>query len=387
MLKWSQLVRSGALLLAVVAGSTIVAAPQKAERLAPDGQRGLGETTKLSDLQKLLRSDKPADVEFLKGLYSLENDARIQLSLLRERYRARGWFEWVGSEDLNLLHESYRASAGRELAELGRAGRAGEAYAEMLCDTRFNVRAAILAGFELDARDLRCGLSLLRATADGPATLGPEETRMVVARIDLAASGLRALNKDLLALRPTEVSESEERSPFYLELREIPRVPDRSDREAALKRVLGQLHKTEQSMQTSLFTAFLAPTVKSLRTWRERQILQAEPIRAEALAILPDTAQGRAATGGIEKYSKSERMRFAQNKGMEGLAFDPLDEDLTWVVAHSVDYQWASQYSRTYYDRFLALRGIRSNDDRTYRHKELDAREREALFVLQNPTR
>ena len=100
-------------------------------------------------------------------------------------------------------------------------------------------------------------------------------------------------------------------------------------------------------------------------------MLQKEPLRLEALAYLPDEPEGQAAPADVQELSKSDRMRHAQFSGLRGLVFDPLDEDLTWAVAMGLDFVWGVIESRPYFDRFLALRGIRSHDHRTIRDRTL----------------
>jgi hypothetical protein len=254
----------------------------------------------------------------------------------------------------------------------------------MLCDTRFNVRLELITNFEFEAREVRAGLFVLRGTGDGWVQLTPEETRAILTRIDLAASLLRALRSDLLALRATDETSTEDPEEVR-ELLELERLRTEAERLVALAEIRARCDERVERMRQALFQTRLLPKVRTLLTWREGDLRQAEPLRAAALAHLPDTPEGRAAKGGIEKLARHERMRYALVYGQEGLVFDPLDEVAAWAAAEGIDFLWGNRESRPYYDRFLALHGIRAHDQRTIQGRELDAREERALYVVQLP--
>ena len=96
-------------------------------------------------------------------------------------------------------------------------------------------------------------------------------------------------------------------------------------------------------------------------------------------------ATSRAFSGGWSAPAGLRRCRWAHFKAREGLAIDPLDEDLTWVAAHAIEFLVGPIESRSLFDRFLALRGLRAHDYRTLKGRDLDGREEEALEVVQRP--
>lgn len=360
------------------------------EPLAPDGQRGLGAETPLQELKKLLRSPKGEDAAFLAHLTGLEGEIRVSLAILRAHYRERGLFDLLGprkEENLNALHEEYRAARRDAMGRLARADDAARLFASLLCDTRFNVRCDLLEDFELNAREVRCGIAVLRATNDGWVSLTADETRAIAARVDLAASLLRALRSDLTALRPVGDAARTTADPDRLrELAEIPKLPEVGARAPALARVRKQLTELEDRMKSALFTTRLEPKVRTLLAWRDKQLDLARVPRQDALAFLPDSKEGRDAPREIQSMDKDDRMRAARTRALEGLTFDPLDEDLAWAAGHASDFMWGVRESRPWYDRYLALRGIRSHEDQGRIGRELDAREREALYAVQQAT-
>ncbi|HVS08522.1 MAG TPA: hypothetical protein VMS76_01515, partial [Planctomycetota bacterium] len=192
------------LLLAILAAPLPAQSREARDALAPDGHRGLGASTPLKEILPLFRARHGRDAEFLEGLARLSGDVRLQLAGEKERCRALGAFDLVGprpESSLAELHEAFRRAERDPMDVLGSGGAAARAFALLLADTRFRVRMQIVAGWELDARELVASLAVLRAVTDGFVQLDLEETRNVCARADLAASRLRALRSDLQALR------------------------------------------------------------------------------------------------------------------------------------------------------------------------------------------
>ena len=117
------------------------------EVLAPDGQRGLGAELTLQEFHALVRSDEPEDVAFLGGLYALAGEIQIQIALVRDQYRGRGYLallERGTDESIANLHDAYLRARQDPLPVLERGKKSGRAFAHMLCDTRFNVRLELL---------------------------------------------------------------------------------------------------------------------------------------------------------------------------------------------------------------------------------------------------
>ena len=154
-------------------------------------------------------------------------------------------------------------------------------------------------------------------------------------------------------------------------------------RRAGLARELETLASVEDAMSAVTFTVRLRTSCRELLDWRARIFSESTALRDEALLWLPDSDIAKQAPPDVQKLSRSERMRGARLRAQQALALDPLDPEAVWAYAHATDFQFGIVESRPWYDRFLALRGIRSHDHRTYAERKLDLREREALDTVQ----
>jgi hypothetical protein len=154
-------------------------------------------------------------------------------------------------------------------------------------------------------------------------------------------------------------------------------------RRSAVQRECDEDARLETRMAGVLFTTRLREQAAALIEWRARLFDDTEPLRAEALQWVPDTVTGRGAPEPLASMSKSDRLRGAGYRALHALTIDPLDDELVWVAAHAADFLYGAGESKPWYDRYLALHGIRSHDHRTYSGRQLDLREREALDAVQ----
>jgi len=67
------------------------------------------------------------------------------------------------------------------------------------------------------------------------------------------------------------------------------------------------------------------------------------------------------------------------SEALRGLDADPLADELTWWVAATADEVYDPRESRPWFDRYLALRGIRVDREETLRRRELDELEQRAV--------
>ncbi len=81
----------------------------------------------------------------------------------------------------------------------------------------------------------------------------------------------------------------------------------------------------------------------------------------------------------VLEMSRAERHRFALSEGLRGLSADPLDEELTYWTAIATDYLYQPREGRMWFDRYLALRGIRAHEHGTTKDRELTDKEKLAL--------
>ena len=227
---------------------------------------------------------------------------------------------------------------------------------------------------------------MLRAGTDGWVALGPTELQNVLARIDLSAAWLRAIAKDLDVLGGTGEAPD---AAAVTALVAAASTGDEALRDVALEAMFRVADERVERMLSALFTARFSdsPAARAQVDWRQRMRERARPLREEAFHYLPGSeASGEVPPELAKKIAelrKTDRLRWAERRAVEGLGFDPLDEDLVYLSAHCADFLWGDIQSRPLYDRYLALRGIRAHDDDTLRGRELTGRELEALTVVQ----
>jgi len=367
----------GSLLLSLVCAAAL-AVRQHPE--APDGHRGLGATTELAELQRVAASDEEEDLAFVASLLELEPALREQLGALLEVYERLGYTDLVETRDPDLaaLHAAFLEARADPLPLLARGDRAAEALAAMLLDTRFLARVQVASGWEVEAREVRAGVGLLSGSTDGWVVLTPQEGAQIATRVDLSASLLRALQRDLDVLRPQKkerVDRAETERLLALARGDTAAAEARIDEaEAVAERMLSAMFSPRLRAQENVVAALQL---------RERIWARSAPLRKEALLYLPTSDEGRSAPPEVSEMRKHERIRRAGVRGQEGVAVDPLDEDLAYVLAHATNFLWGADRSRAVYDRYLALRGIRAHDYRTLKGRALTARENEALAVVQ----
>jgi hypothetical protein len=374
--------------LFVLAGLVALAPLARAQQSvasAPDGRRGFGSKASVADVLATVRSTKDLDRAFLAELDALPSELAVLEAGALERYRERGYlalFDRSTEPSLALVHAELDLALADPLAALSSAGPRAEILARMVSDLRLRVRAKASAAVELDVRELRRGLAVLRGATEGFVLLTQAEIDAIAARLDLSASFLRAARNDLRALRQVgDESEIERRAQVLLS---TARASEGVNvKRAKLERELATLAGLQQAMESALFTTRLRSETHELLDWRQRVFDESVPLRDEALLWMPDSETAKLAPPEVQKLSRGERMRGARQRAQESAAIDPLDPEALWALAHTADYFSGLVESRPWYDRFLALRGIRSHDHRTYAERKLDAREREALDSLQ----
>lgn len=351
--------------------------------LAPDGRRGFGAAATTDEVRVVVLARDGEDAEFLAGLRELEPGVRAILEMLSEDARARGLDALLAPErrrdlDLAELHAALRTALAAPEPVLDAGDDRARALAEMLLDERLRARVWVLEEFEDVARELRRGLAVLVATAEGYVVLGDRERGLIGVRVDLAASRLRALTNDLAVLRPPDLDREGRRARADAAAELLAATPE--ERASRLGAAGGQAER----MTSMLFTARLLAREDVARLLEQREAARHEAgrFRQAALEYLPDTPEGEAAPPQITELQKHERLRLAGLSGRAGMAHDPLDEVCVFAAAHAENYAWGSERARHLFDHYLALRGIRPSDHRTLRGRELTAWESEALAVV-----
>ena len=95
------------------------------------------------------------------------------------------------------LHDAFRELARDPDPLLFTRDRRTIPFARMHLDTRFRVRMGLLDGWEREAGEVRKGLQVLGATADGFVALSDEEAHNAALRVDFAASVCAAIYRPL----------------------------------------------------------------------------------------------------------------------------------------------------------------------------------------------
>ncbi len=213
------------------------------------------------------------------------------------------------------------------------------------------------------------------------------EVREICWRVDLAAARLRAMRLDLEALRATGERTSPGRpDPAWVtELLGIAALPVGEEQWQAFAQLDARMQRREQRMARDLFSFELRVTLDPLLARREAAIERAHLLLLQVRELVPVTKEGAEPSKEVAALRKSERYSYALRLAAEGLGHDPLQDELCYYAGLSSDFAWGARESRPFFDRFLALRGIRGGDERTYHNADrtLDASEQHALSVVQ----
>jgi hypothetical protein len=351
---------------------------------APDGERGFGSGRSMREVERLLRSTDAEDRAFVASLREIASDVRVLLGLISARYRELGYFALLDSKEeasLERLGYLFRERAARAAEELERGDDAAVLLCRMLVDARFRARANVIDGLEFESLELEGGLALFFASLDGHAALDDREAELLARRVDLAAARLRNMRLDLEALRESPRDLEPDWVPDLEELTALARARDRARLERELPPVLSRLDLREQQMSNALFTWRQAAELQPLLEQRAAAFTRAQEILPRVRDLVPET--GEHAPAEVRAQPKSRRYAEAAGRAVEALSFDPLSEELNYLAGLASDFLHGEIESRRYFDRFLALRGIRAHDDRTYRDRRLTREEARALDAVQ----
>ncbi len=352
---------------------------------APDGRRGFGDQLTIQEVQKLLHSPKGDDEVFVDRLFNLESQVEVRTLKVRVAYEEQGYFDLLERTDeheLAPLHEAFVNQIAGARASLEETGEFPPAMARVWPDIAFVLRAELLSTLERDLHDVGGGLTFLLATRNGYTDVRTREARMVMKRIDLGASRLRALvlDLDLLSQSDMWVREARELEKRLLALADITTASARADEFA---RIEESLKKRLESARSMLFTTRLAEKIQAEETARDWSIAEAEGYLTELLPWIPTTPEGKEAPKEVQELPKHKRYVSALRLAMGGLSIDPLNAELCYYAAISSDFLYGEIEAVNWYDRYLALRGIRAFEKSTTKGKKMTAKERKAYDVVQ----
>jgi hypothetical protein len=243
----------------------------------------------------------------------------------------------------------------------------------------------VIDGLEFELADLKAGLAVLSAELDGFVGLKDDEAEAITRRVDLAAARLRAAKLDLEALREdSKAATAVESWGKDLEaLHDVSRTDDVERRARELPEILDRLEQREAGMSSALFTTRLETRLEAELEDRRQSLAAANGLVKGIRAYFPGTPEGEKAGPEITRLSKSRRYAEAGKMAAHGLHYDPLNDELNWFEGETSDLLSGAMESRRFFDRYLALHGIRVHDHRTFKDRKLTREEKRAFDAVQ----
>jgi len=374
--------------LALLALGLGVASPGLAQQedrhpLAPDGRPGLGGDGDARSYGRYFRSPSESELAFLCELEELEPDVLVLAEMVRRDYRRRGYFRllgWLADQRLEELHRCFVETGPGAVPLLAEGGEAADAFAEMFLDLRFRARLELLESLPLELREVEAGLALLRATQDGFVELKDTEARAIAERVDLAAALLRAIRSDLEALR----ERGDDRAPgspdpaWMAELIGLTKIRDEAQRSSAYLALGRKVEARLEKLRGALFTPRLREKLAVQLTRRAAALESARQRGENTRRYLLVSPEGDDPPREVQQMAKFRRYQHALSEALTGLSYDPLDEELTYWVGFCTDYLFRTIDARQWYDRYLAMRGIRVDRNETFAERRLTEREERA---------
>ncbi len=364
-----------------VVGVALAQSPQ-----APDGRRGFGARTPVNEVLAVVRSNAEPERAFMAELDGLTSELKVLVALAQHGYEQAHYFDLLparAERSVDLLHARFAELDADPLAVLEAGGPKARALAAMVLDTRFRVRAQVLGGCEAELSELERGLRVLRAATDGFVQLSQAQASNITTRVDLAAAVMRAVRNDLRALRESSGASELDAAAVERLLALARSSEGEGVRRAGVMRQRDAALKRQELMASALFTTRLRAQLGVTLAWREDLLREAKELTSQAERALPEADASAPPDPQLAALSKSERIRRAGSLARQAAEFDPLAEDAVWIVAHAAEFQFGLLESRPWFDRYLALRRIRSHDHRSYQERKLTARENEALEAVQ----
>jgi hypothetical protein len=136
-------------------------------------------------------------------------------------------------------------------------------------------------------------------------------------------------------------------------------------------------------MCATLCTTRQAVELGAMLAQRRASVAAAADILPSVRELLPETPEGAKANAEIQSLPKSRRYAYAAHTAAQALGYDALNEELNYLAGLAADFSYGQLESRRWFDRYLALRGIRSHEYKTYGERKLTREERRALDVVQ----
>lgn len=380
------LTRVLSILLLLAWGAPVVLAQQASGGLAPDGHAGLGTLSSSRELGRIFQKPDEGQAALLAGLAELDSDVRILAEMTRRSYQERGYFRLLGryeASELQVLAARFVQPAEALLDFVASGSEEADAWVDMYLDLRFRARLPLLTSYAAEAREVQAGLALLRGLSDGYVELKDTEARAIAERVDLSAALLRAIRLDLEALRERgEGAGAGEADPGWkVELIGLSKLRDEGARLEAFHRleekVGGRLERMESVLFWRRLVTRLDPELQRRELGRERALGHLDEVKLYMLEL----PEGVSAPRELLQMTKFARYQHALSEALKGIGSAPFDEELLYRTGLITDLLYDTQESRQWFDRYLALRGIRLHLSQTT-ERDLSEEERYALGVL-----
>ncbi len=353
--------------------------------IAPDGRRGFGDALSIQEIVKLLRSDDEEDRKFVSKLFGLESEVDIRAMRVRLDYEKAGYFELLptsAEHELAPLHQAFFEQLESARVQLRETGEFSPAVARPWSDVSFVLRAELFENLERNLHEVSGGLRFLLANFNGYADVRTSEAKIITLRVDLAAARLRALILDLDSLSQTETWSSMAHD-LQRKLAVLSRLPSAEDRIQEFDRLEALQAKRLDAARSVLFSTRLSKEVEEDERIRNSNLDEAERYLQDLLQWIPGSAEGLAAPSKIQTLPKHKRYGTALQLAFAGLSFDPLNADLCYYAGESSEFLEGDLQALSWYDRYLALRGLRAYSTSETRGRPLTDKEQRALNLIQ----
>ena len=377
--------RAAAVLCLILVG---VSPAQEEEARAPDGRPALAGRGSAHELGRVLvRPRTPEERQLVGDLFGLEAAVKLRLALAARKLRVRGCMGLIEdpeSGELGEQIERYDVLVERTATELAVGDGRARSLGVCLLDPAFGVRHAALTGIDRELLEVRSGLAILQASQVGHVFLGDDLAAEIARRVDRSAALLRTVMSDLDLLEASEFAGEPISDDAIEALISAARTPEMSVRRLLLSRILDQPRAQVMRMAGSLSGMRLRVALSVELAARDAAVEKAR-IRIEELdRLVPGRIPEELVPAEIRAMSKQARYSLALRHANEGLAEDPFSQELTFYAALATDWSAGVRLSRPWFDRYLALRGIRAHDHRTYQGRKLEPDEQTALDEVQH---
>ena len=354
---------------------------------APDGRPGLSGRGSAHDLSRVLVRPKTAEERQLAGdLLGLEAACELRFALAAQKLDERRCMDLVADKATGTLKEQtarFDELAARAATELAVGDDRARSFAVCLLDPAFGVRHAALRGVERELTELSSGLAILMASQSGFVSLSDEEASGIARRIDRSAALLRTLNSDMDLLEASDFAGEPLEEDAVDALIAAARIPRQDARAKLLQSQLDPIQEKVGRMAGSLSSSRLRRALSAELVARRAALEKAAARVPELDLLIPGRIAEELVPEEIQSMSKQDRHSLALRHALEGLAEDPFSPELTFYAAVATDWIADSTRSRPWFDRYLALRGVRAHDHRTYQGRKLAPDEQRALDVVQ----